>query len=211
MVPGMVGVKLLIVQPLDEARQPKGRPVVAADAVHMAGPGELVYYVSSREAAEALDPRFLDVPGEQDRQVPALHAEHRGLVVSGPRKRPRGGEDLHPGPGNVQSGPRGDRPGRGLVLDRKEVSTMGSDDRLDAAKLISPGVITVSFWTVAVVLWRAMGNIFLLYNFISQLPGDLFETASIDGATHYQMFTRIVLPLSVPAITQLPVSCFRSK
>ena len=31
--------------------------------------------------------------------------------------------------------------------------------------------------------------IFLLYNFISQLPGDLFETASIDGATHFQMFT----------------------
>ena len=36
--------------------------------------------------------------------------------------------------------------------------------------------------------------IFLLYNFISQLPGDLFETASIDGATHFQMFTRVVLP-----------------
>jgi alpha-glucoside transport system permease protein len=42
--------------------------------------------------------------------------------------------------------------------------------------------------------------IFLLYNFISQLPRDLFETASIDGATHFQVFTRIVLPLSVPAL-----------
>jgi ethanolamine utilization protein EutN len=60
-VAGLEGVRFLIVQPLDEARQPKGRPVVAADAVHMAGPGELVYYVSSREAAEALDPRFVPV------------------------------------------------------------------------------------------------------------------------------------------------------
>jgi len=42
--------------------------------------------------------------------------------------------------------------------------------------------------------------VFLLYNFISQLPGDLFETAAIDGATHFQVFTRIVLPLSIPAI-----------
>jgi alpha-glucoside transport system permease protein len=42
--------------------------------------------------------------------------------------------------------------------------------------------------------------IFLLYNFISQLPRDLFESASIDGATHLQAFTRIVLPLSVPAL-----------
>ena len=42
--------------------------------------------------------------------------------------------------------------------------------------------------------------IFLLYNFISQLPRDLFESASIDGATHLQAFTRIVLPLSIPAL-----------
>ncbi len=42
--------------------------------------------------------------------------------------------------------------------------------------------------------------IFLLYNFISQLPRDLFESASIDGASHFQTFMRIVLPLSVPAL-----------
>lgn len=42
--------------------------------------------------------------------------------------------------------------------------------------------------------------IFLLYNFISQLPRDLFESAAIDGASHLQMFLRIVLPLTVPAL-----------
>ena len=42
--------------------------------------------------------------------------------------------------------------------------------------------------------------IFLLYNFISQLPRDLFESASIDGASAFQTFTRIVLPLSIPAL-----------
>jgi alpha-glucoside transport system permease protein len=50
--------------------------------------------------------------------------------------------------------------------------------------------------------------IFLLYNFISQLPGDLFETASIDGATHFQMFTRVVLPLSVPALAAFAIFQF---
>ncbi len=34
---------------------------MAADAVQMAGPGELVYFVSSREAAEALPKRFVPV------------------------------------------------------------------------------------------------------------------------------------------------------
>jgi alpha-glucoside transport system permease protein len=42
--------------------------------------------------------------------------------------------------------------------------------------------------------------IFLLYNYMSQLPRDLFESAAIDGASHYQVFTKIVVPLSIPAI-----------
>jgi alpha-glucoside transport system permease protein len=50
--------------------------------------------------------------------------------------------------------------------------------------------------------------IFLLYNFMSQLPGDLFETASIDGATHFQMFTKVVLPLSVPALAAFAIFQF---
>ena len=60
-VPGLEGVKLLIIQPLDRQQQPKGKPVVAADAVHMAGPGELVYFVASREAAQALTDTFVPV------------------------------------------------------------------------------------------------------------------------------------------------------
>jgi microcompartment protein CcmK/EutM len=58
---GLEGVRFLIVQPLDESREPAGRPIVAADAVNMAGPGELIYFVSAREAAEALEPRFVPV------------------------------------------------------------------------------------------------------------------------------------------------------
>jgi len=58
---GLEGVRFLIVQPLDKTQQPIGRPVVAADAVAMAGPGELVYFVASREAAEALEERFVPV------------------------------------------------------------------------------------------------------------------------------------------------------
>jgi ethanolamine utilization protein EutN len=58
---GLEGVRFLVIQPLDKTQQPKGKIVVAADAVHMAGPGELVYYVSSREAAEALPERFVPV------------------------------------------------------------------------------------------------------------------------------------------------------
>lgn len=58
---GLEGVRFLIVQPLDKRQHPVGGHVVAADAVHMAGPGELVYVVGSREAAEAMPVRFVPV------------------------------------------------------------------------------------------------------------------------------------------------------
>ncbi len=50
--------------------------------------------------------------------------------------------------------------------------------------------------------------IFLLYNYISQLPGDLFESAAMDGASHFQIFRRIVVPLSVPALASFAIFQF---
>ncbi len=58
---GLEGVRFLIVQPLDKHEHPVGETIVAADAVDMAGTGELVYFVASREAAEALPERFVPV------------------------------------------------------------------------------------------------------------------------------------------------------
>lgn len=59
--PGLEGVRFLVVQPLDKYQNPIGAELIAADAVHMAGPGELVYFVASREAAEAMPVRFVPV------------------------------------------------------------------------------------------------------------------------------------------------------
>jgi alpha-glucoside transport system permease protein len=50
--------------------------------------------------------------------------------------------------------------------------------------------------------------VYLLYNFISQLPRDLMESAHLDGASHYQVFTRLVLPLSVPALASFAIFQF---
>jgi alpha-glucoside transport system permease protein len=50
--------------------------------------------------------------------------------------------------------------------------------------------------------------IYLLYNYISQLPRDIFESAQIDGATHFTIFVRLVLPLSVPALAAFAIFQF---
>jgi ethanolamine utilization protein EutN len=71
--PGLEGVRLLILQPLDRRLQPRGGAVVAADAVAMAGPDELVYYVSSREAAVAMPDSFVPVDHAVIGIVDAVH------------------------------------------------------------------------------------------------------------------------------------------
>lgn len=43
-------------------------------------------------------------------------------------------------------------------------------------------------------------GVFLLHNFVSQLPRDLMEAARVDGATHPKIFRTIVLPLITPAL-----------
>ncbi|MEA2021648.1 MAG: carbohydrate ABC transporter permease [Candidatus Caldatribacteriota bacterium] len=50
--------------------------------------------------------------------------------------------------------------------------------------------------------------IYLLYNFISGLPSELFDSSSIDGATPFQIFTRMVLPLSLPALASVTIFQF---
>jgi len=52
---------LLWVQPLDRAGRPEGKPLVCADGTRMAGPGQMIYWVASREAALTLDPWFVPI------------------------------------------------------------------------------------------------------------------------------------------------------
>ena len=52
---------LLWVQPLDREGQDDGEPLVCADPTRMAGLGQIIYWVASREAALALDPWFVPV------------------------------------------------------------------------------------------------------------------------------------------------------
>ena len=51
-------------------------------------------------------------------------------------------------------------------------------------------------------------GIYLLRNYISSLPRDLIEAAMLDGATHFQIFRQVVVPLSLPAIASFAVFQF---
>jgi alpha-glucoside transport system permease protein len=50
--------------------------------------------------------------------------------------------------------------------------------------------------------------VYLLYNYIGSLPRDIFEAARIDGADHFTIFWRLVVPLSVPALAAYAIFQF---
>ncbi len=50
--------------------------------------------------------------------------------------------------------------------------------------------------------------IYMLRNYMSTLPKSVIESAKIDGATHYQTFYRLVLPMSVPALASFAIFQF---
>ncbi len=49
---------------------------------------------------------------------------------------------------------------------------------------------------------------YLLFNYIATLPRETLESAFIDGASHFTVFTRLVLPLSVPALASFAIFQF---
>jgi ethanolamine utilization protein EutN len=113
--PNMEGVRLLIVQPLTRRLEPVGQPVVAADALETAGPGELVYIVGAREAAEAMPDRFVPVDhaivGIADAVEELAGREGAGgpLEAGAPVEKPLGAIE----PGRSSAKPRKPRgPGR---------------------------------------------------------------------------------------------------
>jgi alpha-glucoside transport system permease protein len=50
--------------------------------------------------------------------------------------------------------------------------------------------------------------VFLLHNFMKEVPGELIEAARVDGAGHVLIFLRIMLPLTVPAIAAFSIFQF---
>ncbi len=50
--------------------------------------------------------------------------------------------------------------------------------------------------------------IYLLRNYMGSLPRDIIESAKVDGADHFSTFTRLIIPLSVPALASFAIFQF---
>jgi alpha-glucoside transport system permease protein len=85
----------------------------------------------------------------------------------------------------------------------------GAVSQLHKLTLIPYSGLT-GFWKVwiAHTMFGLPLVIFLIHNFMSQLPGDLVEAAQMDGANQFTIFRRIILPLSTPVLASMLIFQF---
>jgi multiple sugar transport system permease protein len=65
-----------------------------------------------------------------------------------------------------------------------------------------------SYWGLIVPTLANSQAVFLMRQFIMQLPDELFEAAEIDGASEWRIFTTIVVPLIRPVLATLGIFVF---
>ena len=65
-----------------------------------------------------------------------------------------------------------------------------------------------NLWALILPAWFNVTSIFLLKQFYAGLPGDLMEAAKIDGANHFQIWWKIMLPLTKPAMVTAAALAF---
>ena len=65
-----------------------------------------------------------------------------------------------------------------------------------------------TYWALIVPNLVAPFNIFLMRQYISKLPMAVEEAARIDGASEFQIFTKVIIPLAQPALAVVGINTF---
>ncbi len=76
--------------------------------------------------------------------------------------------------------------------------------------LLKSGHLLNTLWALIIVgvAGAQVVNVYILRNFIEDLPRDLFEAAEMDGATHFQQLLNVVIPMSGPILGTLFILLF---
>ena len=67
-----------------------------------------------------------------------------------------------------------------------------------------------TLWAVILPGWSSAFGVFLLRQYFLTIPNDLEDAARLDGASHWQIFVDVVLPLARPALAVLAILTFNS-
>ena len=101
--------------------------------------------------------------------------------------------------------------GKKLLFKVNEVAMMfvGSALVIPRYLVISSLGITNTFFAHIIPLLAMPVGLFLVKQFIDQIPDELIEAARLDGATDFQVFWRVIMPLIKPALSTVAILSFQ--
>ncbi|MDP9363349.1 MAG: carbohydrate ABC transporter permease [Chloroflexota bacterium] len=67
-----------------------------------------------------------------------------------------------------------------------------------------------TLWALILPAWSSAFGVFLLRQYFLTIPDDLEDAARLDGASTWQIFTQVVLPLAAPALAVLAILTFNN-
>src|SRR6202049_3571624 len=73
------------------------------------------------------------------------------------------------------------------------------------------GIELINHWWVLIILYPTLTVPFatwLMIGYFSSIPKELDEAALIDGASYFQVLTRIFIPVALPGIIAAMIFCF---
>ena len=101
--------------------------------------------------------------------------------------------------------------GKKILFKVNEVAMMfvGSALVIPRYLVISSLGITNTFFAHIIPLLAMPVGLFLVKQFIDQIPDELIEAARLDGATDFQVFWRVIMPLIKPALSTVAILSFQ--
>ena len=93
---------------------------------------------------------------------------------------------------------RKDLPGRRIVIFMMMFTMMFGGGTIPTYLLVKELHLIDNFWALILPGLLSTYNIILMKNFYENMPSELFESAEIDGAGHFTLLAKIVMPLSKP-------------
>lgn len=103
---------------------------------------------------------------------------------------------------------RKDMPGRKFFMYMMMFTMMFNGGIIPTYMLVKDLHLTNTLWAVILPLSINTYNLILLKNFFQDIPESLYESADLDGCSPMGIFTRIVLPMSKPAIAAIGLFYF---
>ena len=98
---------------------------------------------------------------------------------------------------------RNNLPGRKLVMILYIITMVFTGGLIPTYLIVVGAGLRNTLWALIIPTLVSPFNLVLMRNFMNGIPGAISESATIDGANHFTMLFRIIIPLSLPSIATI--------